>query len=61
MEIKTGTAYSVTSGYMIYNTLADYDAGTVGANGAGSANEFTFEGASTLLAGAVMLTATLLA
>lgn len=61
MELKTATPYSVTSGYKIYDTQANYDAGTVGLYGSGTAQEFTLEAASTLLAGAVMLTATLLA
>ena len=61
MELKTATPISVTSGYKIYNTQADYDSGVVGLNGAGSANEFTLEAATALFAGAAMLSATLLA
>jgi len=61
MELKTATPYTFTSGYKIYNTMADYDNGIVGFNGSGAAQEFTLEGASTLFAGAAMLTATLLA
>jgi hypothetical protein len=60
MAIKSGT-YSVKSGYKIYNNLADYDGAVVAMSGNGSAQEFMFEGAATLFAGAAMLTASLLA
>ena len=60
MAIKSGT-YNVKSGYKIYNSAADYNAPVVASSGNGSTMEFMFEGASTLLAGAAMLTATLLA
>lgn len=61
MAIKTGTPYSVTSGYKIYSTGADYQAGIVSDRfGNGNANEFIFEGATTLLAGAAIISATLL-
>lgn len=60
MAIKSGT-YSVKSGYKIYNGKTEYDAGTVAMSGNGSAQEFMFEGAATLFAGAAMLTASLLA
>ena len=62
MEIKTGTPYKVTSGFKIYSTGADYQNGVVSDRfGSGSANEFTFEAATTLLAGAALISATLLA
>merc|ERR1711971_655985 len=61
MELKTATPYKVTSGYKIYNSVADYDAETVSSHGAGSVNEFTLEAASALFAGAALLSATLLA
>jgi hypothetical protein len=60
MAIKSG-AYSVKSGYKIYNNVADYDGAVVAMSGNGSAQEFMFEGAATLFAGAAMLTASLLA
>jgi len=60
ISMKTDTVYKVTSGFKIYNTEVDYNAGTVGLSGSGSANEFTFESATTLLAQAVLLSATLL-
>jgi len=60
MTIKSG-AYSVKSGYKVYNSEADYDAAIVAMSGNGSAQEFMFEGAATLFAGAAMLTASLLA
>jgi len=60
MTIKSG-AYSVKSGYKIYNSKADYDGGVTAMSGNGSAQEFMFEGAATLFAGAAMLTATLFA
>lgn len=61
MEVKTGVATKVTSGFKIYNSGADYDAGTVGYYGAGTAQEFTFEAATTLFAGVAVLTASILA
>lgn len=62
MEVKTGTPYKVTSGFKIYSTGADYQNGIVSDRfGSGSANEFTFEAATTLLAGAALISATLLA
>lgn len=60
MTIKSG-AYSVKSGYKIYNNKAEYDGGVTAYSGNGSAQEFMFEGAATLFAGAAMLTATLFA
>jgi len=60
IDIKSGT-YSVKSGYKVYQTQADYDAGVVQYSGNGSAQEFMFEGATSLLAGAAILTATLFA
>lgn len=60
MAMKSGT-YSVKSGYKIYNNQVDYDAATVSMSGNGAAQEFMFEGAATLFAGAAMLTATLFA
>jgi len=61
MEIMKGTGYSVTSGYIIYNNEADYDAGTASSFGSGEAQEFMFDAAATLFAGAAALTASLLA
>ena len=61
MEIKKAVPYTVTSGFKIYNSVEDYDSGTVGANGSGSAQEFLFDAATTLFAGAAALTASLLA
>lgn len=62
MAIKTGTAYKVTSGYKIYDTITDYDTGTISdKHGAGTPNEFTWDSASALFAGAAMITASLLA
>jgi len=61
MEVKTGVAHTVTSGYKLYATGADYDSGAVKNYGAGTAQEFTFEAATTLFAGVAVLTATILA
>jgi len=61
MEIKYDTPYKVSSGYKIYNNLADYDAGVVAMSGDGDSGEFTFMNASALAATAVLLSAALLA
>merc|ERR1712151_861647 len=61
MEIMKGTGYSVTSGFKVYNNEADYDNGVVSMSGNGSAQEFMFDAAATLFAGAAALTASLLA
>lgn len=63
MEIKTGTAYSVKTGYKLYEDQTAYDAGTVANSQAGEALTMTFEaaGAYSLLAGALAITASLLA
>lgn len=60
MKIASGT-YNVQSGYKVYKSEADYDAGVTAMSGNGAVMEFMFEGANTLFAGAIMLTATLLA
>ena len=44
---------------MIYNTQADYDAGIVADHGTGSMRSFIFTSATTLVAGAAVLSAIL--
>jgi len=61
MEIMKGTGYKVTSGYIIYDNEANYDAGTASSFGSGEEQEFMFDAAATLFAGAAALTASLLA
>lgn len=58
-EMKTGTAYEVDTGYMIYDTEADYDAGLPSATGAGTTVTMTFEAAAALVAGAALTASTL--
>merc|ERR1719273_32537 len=53
-EIKNGTPYKVTTGYMLYADKTAQDAGTSAADAAGVAVEMTFEAAATLLAGAAV-------
>ena len=60
MKMYSG-GYKVKSGYKIYNDQDDYDAGIVAMSDNGFAQTFSFAGASTLFAGAAMLTASLLA
>ena len=42
MEIVKGTAYSITSGFMIYDNEADFDSGTASSSRSGEAQEIIF-------------------
>jgi hypothetical protein len=61
MEVMKGTGYKVTSGYIIYDNETNYDDGTASSFGSGEEQEFMFDAAATLFAGAAALTASLLA
>jgi len=55
MEIKLGTGYSVTTGYMIYESPEAFEAGEAPLkSGTGSTVGMTFEGATALAASAML-------